>query len=201
MSRNKSNKNGVGYKNPPDHSRWKKGQSGNPNGRPSKDKSLEVISNEHLNEIIINAGLKPMEFIEGGKRKTAPRLFIMLSQLSAKAAAGDLRATKQYIKLMERATKVKDKMRHEWIMAWTDMREEKLKVQNKKGTLVFFNVMYKYYMFKKNIRHIEGADQWPIELHEPITTEDWVVFITHHEALKNGTTDIAPWPLDYPSGN
>ncbi|MDI3334793.1 DUF5681 domain-containing protein [Defluviimonas aestuarii] len=33
---------GSGYKNPPQHSQWKKGQSGNPSGKTSKPASIEA---------------------------------------------------------------------------------------------------------------------------------------------------------------
>ena len=41
-----SDSNAVGYRRPPTHTQWKKGQSGNPRGRPKRD-TLDAIL-EHL---------------------------------------------------------------------------------------------------------------------------------------------------------
>ena len=45
--------NDVGYGKPPTHSQWKKGQSGNPNGRPKKQKqSLYEVFEKELNRLV-----------------------------------------------------------------------------------------------------------------------------------------------------
>lgn len=47
---------GVGYKKPPKHSRFKPGQSGNPAGRPKKMKGLRELLDEALQEMIRTDG-------------------------------------------------------------------------------------------------------------------------------------------------
>lgn len=197
MSNN--SKKGGGYKKPPHHTRWKKGQSGNPNGRPKKDTSLQRISNEHMHKIIINAGLMPVDYTENGKKKTAAALELMLTQLAKKGAAGDMRAAKLYLNLMIQSTSINDKMLHEWITSWVSLQAEVIDVQNKKGTFEHYEVMRRYYSFKRDMRKIEGADMWPYDAEEPVSTEDWMMFLNHYEALKKRVTDLAPWPLQYPS--
>jgi hypothetical protein len=198
--RKDSNKGG-GYGNPPHHSRWKPGQSGNPKGRPKKDMSLATISVEHMREMLISAGLQPIEFNEKGKKKTAPKLHVILMQLSNKAAGGDIRAAKLFLEMMKVATTENDKMRHEWIYAWTTLKAEMLDVQNKKGSLAFYYTMRKYYGFKNDMRMVEGPHKWPYEDEEPKTTEDWALFVTRYEDLKSGRINTAPWPLNYPSNS
>ena len=51
----------VGYKKPPLHTRFKKGQSGNPRGRPKGSKNFSTLLAEALNEPVIVA--------EDGKRR------------------------------------------------------------------------------------------------------------------------------------
>lgn len=49
----------VGYKKPPRHTRFKPGQSGNPNGRPRKKVTLaESIQKELNTRITVNEGGK-----------------------------------------------------------------------------------------------------------------------------------------------
>ena len=45
----------VGYGKPPGHTRFGKGRSGNPKGRPSGAKNLTTLFNEALNETVIVA--------------------------------------------------------------------------------------------------------------------------------------------------
>ena len=51
----------VGYKKPPLHSRFKKGQSGNPRGRPRGAKNFSSVLNDALNQ--------PVFVTENGRRR------------------------------------------------------------------------------------------------------------------------------------
>lgn len=83
----------VGYKRPPAHSRFKKGQSGNPKGRPKGAKSPKVLLEEAL-----SASVTVME--NGVPKKTELRRLLFKSLVS-KAVKGDSRSTRLLVKLME----------------------------------------------------------------------------------------------------
>jgi Family of unknown function (DUF5681) len=84
----------VGYGKPPKESRFKRGHSGNPNGRPRGMKNLKTDLIEELSERI--------NVSEGGKPKKLSKQRALLKSLTAKAIKGDARAISVLINLMVR---------------------------------------------------------------------------------------------------
>lgn len=77
----------VGFGRPPQSTRFKKGVSGNPKGRPKGSLNVATVFMRTLREkVVIN---------EHGQRKTVTKLEAALKQLVNKAAGGDLRAIGQ----------------------------------------------------------------------------------------------------------
>jgi hypothetical protein len=75
---------GVGYRNPPRQTRFKPGQSGNPKGRPKGVLNMATVLERTLREkVVIN---------ENGRRKIISKLQAAVTQLTNKAASGDLKA-------------------------------------------------------------------------------------------------------------
>ncbi|TCJ32177.1 DUF5681 domain-containing protein [Parafrankia sp. BMG5.11] len=82
----KADTSAVGYGKPPVHSRFQKGASGNPSGRPKKQKSFV----EHL-----EGALSAKKRIErNGKKEYLSIRQISAEQLAILAASGDLKALK-----------------------------------------------------------------------------------------------------------
>jgi hypothetical protein len=76
----------VGYKKPPKHARFRKGQSGNPRGRSRGAKNLMTQLTEALDK-------KITVVTENGRRRQITKLEAALTQLANRAAQGDLKAT------------------------------------------------------------------------------------------------------------
>ncbi len=76
----------VGYGKPPRETRFAKGQSGNPRGRPSGAKNLKTLLSEALNEMVVVTE-------NGGRRKVTKRRAI-ITQLVNRSATADFRAIK-----------------------------------------------------------------------------------------------------------
>lgn len=71
----------VGYRKPPAHGRFRKGQSGNPKGRPKGKKNFLTELNEELQRKIIVQ--------EGGKTKKLTKQAVIVKGFVRKAAEGD----------------------------------------------------------------------------------------------------------------
>lgn len=76
----------VGFGKPPKHSRFRKGISGNPNGRPKGKRNFITILTKVLNETIV--------IEENGVRRSVTKLEAALSKLANQAVSGDAGALK-----------------------------------------------------------------------------------------------------------
>lgn len=85
----------VGYCNPPEHTRFREGQSGNPKGRPKGTLNLATVLERTLREKVV--------ITENGKRKTVTKLEAAVHQLIDKAGSGELSALQLLSKLVRSA--------------------------------------------------------------------------------------------------
>jgi Family of unknown function (DUF5681) len=81
----------VGYRKPPTDTRFGKGQSGNPKGRPKGSLNLATIMNK--------VGRRRIKVKVNGCTKTMTTLEAVVTQESNKALSGDGRAAKDYLNL------------------------------------------------------------------------------------------------------
>ena len=85
MAKKKGSDYTVGYKKPPQHTRFKPGQSGNTKGRPKKDKNVvDVILKELRSLVMVNVG---------NKSQKITKLEAIVKQHVNKAASGDPKST------------------------------------------------------------------------------------------------------------
>lgn len=82
----------VGYGKPPKSTRFKKGQSGNPNGRPKGAKNIETLLRERL--------YRKVTISENGRRKQIPAVDAVFATLVKSSLEGDSRALNQLLKLL-----------------------------------------------------------------------------------------------------
>ena len=92
--KNKGEDYEVGYRKPPKETQFKKGQSGNPKGRPKGSvnfiKSMEI---ELARPIVISTN---------GKQEIVTKIAAIAKQLTNKAAMGDMKAMPHVMKITEK---------------------------------------------------------------------------------------------------
>ena len=81
----------VGFGKPPKHSQFKKGQSGNPKGRPKGVKNIATDIKEELEEFV--------HITEGNQTKTVTKQRALIKALLSKASKGDVRAAQTLLSL------------------------------------------------------------------------------------------------------
>ena len=85
----------VGYGKPPKSGQFAKGNSGNPKGRPKGSKNLACIVLRESRQLVRVNG-------PHGTR-TVTKLEAIVMQLGNKAAQGELRATREFLPLVQRS--------------------------------------------------------------------------------------------------
>jgi hypothetical protein len=83
----------VGYGKPPLATRFRKGCSGNPTGRPKRARGVRTLVAEALAQRVV--------IREGGKTSEVSKSEALVISLVTKALQGDMRATEQVLRLMQ----------------------------------------------------------------------------------------------------
>jgi hypothetical protein len=82
----------IGYRRPPRHSRFRKGQSGNPSGRRKGSgirSALEKVLDRKVTATV------------DGERRKVPLTEALVLQLAQKALAGDVRSIREVLKIAD----------------------------------------------------------------------------------------------------
>ena len=90
----------VGYKKPPRHSQFKRGNRANPHGRKRKPRTEAEIFNDVMDHVA--------EYRQGGKKKRAPRVELLIKRYGAAALKGDVSAAANLLTLREKFEKRPD---------------------------------------------------------------------------------------------
>jgi len=85
----------VGYGKPPKASRFQKGKSGNPSGRPRRNPGIAELFRKVSKQVVQANG-------PNGQRRRMTKLEASVTQLMNKATAGDLKAMKVLLQMASR---------------------------------------------------------------------------------------------------
>ena len=93
MSSDEQREYEIGYGRPPRYTRFQRGRSGNPNGRPKGAQNLATLLSEALNEKVTVA--------ENGRRRKISKRQAIITQLVNRSAQADLKATQILLPVMQ----------------------------------------------------------------------------------------------------
>jgi Family of unknown function (DUF5681) len=91
----------VGYSKPPKHSRFKKGESGNPRGRPKRPRhAVPEMYEAGMKAILLQEAYRLVDIQEGGKKTRLPLIQVIIRRLGVSAAQGRSRPMRYYMELL-----------------------------------------------------------------------------------------------------
>lgn len=117
---------GVGYQRPPEHTRFKKGQSGNPNGRPKNDRST-MAGERSGNALALREAEREIPVREGGENRLMKTIDAIYRARSAAALKGNAYAQRHAIDHYERAEYERRREIAREVEVWQHYIEQKRK--------------------------------------------------------------------------
>ncbi len=95
-----TNSSSVGYRKPPEGVRFRKGQSGNPSGKPKGARNKPPPAQGALKSFMLEEAYRPIKVSEDGEEITLPMAQAVFRSLAQAAAKGEARAQAMFLKLV-----------------------------------------------------------------------------------------------------
>ena len=121
----------VGYGKPPAATRFTKGKSGNPRGRPKGSKNqVPALNEERLGDIVMQEAYRTIKVKDGAKEISIPMAQAVVRSMAVNAAKGDHRAQKTFTDLLTKKEAKDKKLYDDYAQTMIDYKfswEEEIK--------------------------------------------------------------------------
>jgi hypothetical protein len=113
----------VGYGKPPVATRFRKGQSGNPTGRPKGSKNkLPALNEERMKAMILEEAYRTIPVRDGERTVNVPIARAVLRSLAVSAAKGQYRAQRLFAELLSAVETSNKQLHDDWVKTAIDYK-------------------------------------------------------------------------------
>lgn len=115
----------VGYGKPPVETRFKKGLSGNPRGRPKGAKNKRPAGfEERLHEIVLDEAYREISVRDGAGMVQIPMAKAVIRSMAVKAAKGDHRSQRLFAEMLSATESLKKARHDEFLQAMIEYKAD-----------------------------------------------------------------------------
>ncbi len=113
----------VGYGKPPAVTRFVKGKSGNPRGRPKGSRNqMPALNEERLRDIVIAEAYRTIKVKDGGRDVSVPMAQAVVRSIAVNAVRGDQRSQKMFTDLLNTIEAKNKKLHDEYSQTMIDYK-------------------------------------------------------------------------------